>query len=242
MSIADKLVSIAENVPKVYEVGEKDGIQAEYDRFWDVFQDYGKRTYYYFAFRENWNEQTFKPKYDLKPVQAYGMFSYLTMEIDLAKWLEDLGVTLDTSNCTNAGYIFQNSKFARFPLLDFRGLTSANNCFQSANKAHTIDKIILKDNGSQTFASTFYGTIALENLTIEGVIGQNGFDVSWSKLLTAESLLSILTALTKDSTLASGKTVTFATASKEVIESDTACAEQLALAVQAGWTVSYMTR
>ena len=38
MSIAEKLTAIAENVPKVYEAGQK----SEYDRFWDAYQNNGK--------------------------------------------------------------------------------------------------------------------------------------------------------------------------------------------------------
>ena len=40
MSIAEKLTTVAENVPKVYEAGKK----AEYDAFWDKYQNNGKRT------------------------------------------------------------------------------------------------------------------------------------------------------------------------------------------------------
>ena len=60
-----------------------------------------------------------------------------------------------------------------------------------------------------------------------------------SSKLSVESLRSILTALSKDSTQASGKTITFNTASKTKIESDSECSTQLASAVAAGWTVAY---
>ena len=78
----------------------------------------------------------------------------------------------------------------------------------------------------------------LENIVFEGTIGQN-FWFNMCTKLTVASLLSILTALTKDSAKASGKTVTLATAHKAKIEADTACTAQLNAAIAAGWTVAY---
>ena len=60
MSIADKLTTVAENMPKVYEAGQ----QAEYDRFWDAYQENGNRTHYAYAFYR-WSDAVFSPKYDI---------------------------------------------------------------------------------------------------------------------------------------------------------------------------------
>ena len=72
MSISDKLITISENQQKVYNAGKK----LQYDEFWDNFQDYGRRKKYKNAFlnaddidvNTGWNEKTFNPKYDIKPV------------------------------------------------------------------------------------------------------------------------------------------------------------------------------
>lgn len=61
MSIADKLTTVAENVPKVYEAGK----QAEYDAFWDAFQNNGNRTSYAHAFRTGWRDSIYNPKYPI---------------------------------------------------------------------------------------------------------------------------------------------------------------------------------
>ena len=58
---------------------------------------------------------------------------------------------------------------------------------------------------NQVFTGTFLNCIALENITIEGTIGQNGFDIHWSTELTAESIDSIVRALTTTKT---GLTIT----------------------------------
>ena len=60
MSIADKLTTVAENVPKVYEAGRK----AEYDAEWDERQEYGNRIDHRYFFAGNgWTSYTFNPKY-----------------------------------------------------------------------------------------------------------------------------------------------------------------------------------
>lgn len=62
MSIADKLTTVAENVPKVFEAGK----QAEYDRFWDILQNKGEPANYYYKFSyTGWNEENYNPKYPL---------------------------------------------------------------------------------------------------------------------------------------------------------------------------------
>ena len=83
------------------------------------------------------------------------------------------------------------------------------------------------------------GCTNLEEVRFDGVIGQTGLGFNNSAKLSVESLRSILTALSKDSAQASGKTITFNTASKAKIEADYECATQLADAVAAGWTIAY---
>lgn len=60
MSIAEKLTTIADNQQAVFDAG----IKSEYDRFWDLHQDYGKPTGYsnkFFA----WKAANYKPKYPI---------------------------------------------------------------------------------------------------------------------------------------------------------------------------------
>ena len=66
-------------------------------------------------------------------------------------------------------------------------------------------KLILKEDGSQSFSSTFSKCDELENIVIEGVIGKNGFNVSACTKLSGASIVSIIEALS-DTT--SGLTVT----------------------------------
>ena len=76
--------------------------------------------------------------------------------------------------------------------------------FGYATSLHTIDKLILAQDGSQTFTSTFSTMIALENIEIEGTIGKNGFSLSQSQKLSKKSLISVVEHL---STTTSGLSV-----------------------------------
>ena len=81
MSVNEKMTAIAENirsktggtealtlddmasgVNEVFEAGKK----AEYNEFWDIFQDYGNRTFYNTAFARGFPKASYNPKYNLK--------------------------------------------------------------------------------------------------------------------------------------------------------------------------------
>lgn len=97
MSIAKKLQTIAENEQRVYEAGEAKGIeegkQAEYDRFWDEYQNFGKRTAYGSAFyNKGWTDVSYNPKYDIVPTSAVNTFAYSP--------ITDTKVNIDVSKAT----------------------------------------------------------------------------------------------------------------------------------------------
>lgn len=63
-----------DGVQQGYKTGKSEGIaegieqgkQAEYDKFWDNFQDYGNPKNYYYAFAYNcWNDNNYNPKYPI---------------------------------------------------------------------------------------------------------------------------------------------------------------------------------
>ena len=77
MSISEKLITIAENEPKIYDKGKQD----EYDAFWDTFQDYGERKFYSQGFAGyGWTKDNLKPKYpivtDRVTNRTNGMFAF----------------------------------------------------------------------------------------------------------------------------------------------------------------------
>lgn len=190
MSIADKLNTIAENEQKVFEAGRK----KEHQEFWNNY--FGTDPRWSFSYRfagSGWNSKTFKPTRDMDVRGGSAMFMYSSINVDLVEYLEQLGVTLDFSNCSGGSQIFSGSAFIRLGLLNFRTLSSLTGIFQNCKYLKTIDKIVLKDDGSQTFSSPFSGCTVLENITFEGVIGRS---ISFSSSpLTLESACSIITHL-----------------------------------------------
>lgn len=141
-----------------YEQGFEDGKQAEYDTFWDAYQDNGNRTRYGSAFYgEGWDDITFKPKY---PITVSG-----DSAVDYASVFSYGGMTEINVDIS----------------VDAPSLQLA---FNQNRSIVTIKKIILlRDDVS--FDRTFVNATNLENITFEGVISKSiGFQNS-SKLSNA---------------------------------------------------------
>ena len=100
MSIADKLTTIAENEPKVYEAGKA----KERDEWWENFQNGGKRTAYNYAFYSMyWTDDIYHPKYPIYTKNANSMFDN--------SLITDTIVDVDVSGITiTVGATFRNCK------------------------------------------------------------------------------------------------------------------------------------
>jgi hypothetical protein len=198
-----------------YGIGYGEGQQAEYDAFWDAFQNNGTLSTYSYLFTK-WPDNIFKPKYNVYPVNGTHMFDNFntgrTPYTNLTNLFNDIGVKLDTSRCTNFTEMFYFAWINRVPEIDTRAASSIVGLFNSATRIVTVDKVILKDDGSQTLytnssTNCFYNCTSLVNIEFEGVIGQNiGFRNSTK--LSAKSLVSIVEHL---SDTASGKVVYLST-------------------------------
>lgn len=183
------LDDMATEVNAVHEAGKA----AEHKDFWDVALR--SQTYMVYAFAGCcWKDETFKPKYDIKPKgNITGMFraSYIT---NLKKCLEDAGVTLDLSQATNASAAFgYQGQFTTLPKLDLSSATTLTQTFNDDAALVTIEEIKFGANGK--FSQTFDDCSSLTNMTVTGVIGQNGLNLSFSPLLTHDSLMSVINAL-----------------------------------------------
>ncbi len=242
MTTAEKLTRIAENEQKIYDKGKADGASDSVGDLWEAIQKGGVRTSYSYAFG-GWiinMRPFFKPKYDIRPTSAFAMFISSEAIDDLPALCEECGIVFDFSQCTNFGSAFSSCSVTHIGVFDTTSSASIISVFNACGSLHTIDRLILKTDGSQTFnTSAFAACKNLENLTISGTIGNSNLSFSASTKLTAASLTSILTALSKDSTAASGKSITFATASKAVIEANDAATEQYNSALAAGWTIAF---
>ena len=214
MTIAEKITRAKNDLDEVYTAGYEKGKaevipsgdysegftagkQAEYDAFWDVFQSNGNRTNYSYGFGgEGWTKELFKPKYDMYIDAAGAMFYQCGINGDIAEICANAGVKFDTSKATNFATFAGWSLITRFGEIDTTSAwdASLNNAFYACYNLHTIDKLILKSTGTQTFVNTlFYGCTALKNITIEGTIGKT---ISFADSpLTADSAISVITHL-----------------------------------------------
>jgi hypothetical protein len=87
--------------------------------------------------------------------------------------------------------------------LNFLNLNAIGQCFLNAYRLITIDKIILKDDGSQTWhTKPFYSCNVLEEVRLEGVIGYSGMTFSGNTKLSHDSLFG---AVATEEQIAAGK-------------------------------------
>jgi hypothetical protein len=188
-TIAEKLTTVAENVPKVYEAGQK----SEYDRFWDNYQQNGDLGDYSSAFRGNgWTDETFKPKYDIKITDSGGTDTFYSSKLsNIKQSLIECGVNLDTSECKNVTNMFTLAKTVELPVIDLRKATSTSSCF-NAIYLTTIDEILVSETTVFT-AQTFQRARSLINVKFTGTIACS---ITLSvPPLSVESAKSVISAL-----------------------------------------------
>jgi hypothetical protein len=195
-TISANNVIIAQNEQRVYNAGK----QAEYDAFWDALQNYGKRTEYSATFAL-WNIEYIRPKYKVAPTQS-NVGSLFNNNKKLLAVEKDY---FDFSQITNlnADYICNAcDKLLVFEDCGLPALDRYARCWRFCGKMHTIE--VLRSNENTTFTYTFENCSSLENITIEGVIGQD-ISFQWCTKLTRASIESIVNHLSEN---ASGKTLT----------------------------------
>lgn len=239
MSIAEKLKTIAENSPKVYEAGKA---KQEYD-FWKELQDRTAKystTAYIFA-GEVWTDDNFKPVQDIV-LKGNSNYAFSGNNItNLKRLLENRGVKLDTSKVTSSMNLFYYSDSKELPELDLSKATNIYAIFYQARNLQSVDKLILS-NKCTDFTSAFTNATGLTHCIFEGEIVAT-LDIHWSTLLDKASITSLINTL---STTTSGLTVTlsktavntaFETASGKADGSTSA--EWLALAqTKSNWTIT----
>ena len=177
--------------------GEAMGRSMACDEFWDEFQENGNRTDYQMAFASKyWNDDTFKPKYDLAPT---GMFQAF-----YGCHAASLPVVLDTSNCGQFSYAFCSSKFTSLPVIDCRKQPAANkiaSLFYAMSNVVSIEKVYLHG-GDVT--DSFTRMSALEEIRLEGEL-VTSVDLAYSAKLSKASIESFAEVLSPSVT---GKTLT----------------------------------
>lgn len=207
----------------------EEGKKAEREKFWDIYQDYGRRTSYtQYAggfLGVAWTDENFNPKYPMLPTEANYMFRGTSIT-DLTKE----GVVLDFSQCSRFDYTFAFSRLKKLPFID---LSRANNTASTFNEAALVDSLHLRFSEETAInGNMFTNTIGLVNLRIEGTIAKSiGFPQS--NLLTTDAVQSVINAL-KNLT---GQTSQTFTVHKTV--GDNMTAAQKAEITARNWTLVY---
>ena len=193
LHLLDKVI-VNNNVPH-YDDGFVDGKQAEYNAFWDIYQpSKGEPMSQTHAFSGiGWNDNNFKPKYDICFL-GHNIQSFCNTRItDLKGILEGLGRVLDTSEVTNAQNMFaDNTMMTRIPVIDFSKANYINYSFCACGKLISVDKIKLKKDGSQAMGGVLQYCDSLETVVFEGTIGQSGLNLQRSTKLSKASIESII--------------------------------------------------
>lgn len=224
-TIAEKLTLIAENEPKVFNAGK----QAEYDAFWDVYQQNGTRKDYSLAFGgKGWTDEFFKPKY---PIVCDGHSAVYQMFAQTKITTIPEGL-IDTSKVANLNYMFYRPESLEYaPTIDASSATAMTGLCQNAV---TLKKVGIENITSGcSYEVAFENCISLTDLHITGTLGKNRFNVQWCPL-TTESLLSILNALEDKSGDTSGTSWTVTFGSKNLAKLTTG---DLSTAWNKGWDV-----
>ena len=207
MSIAEKFEVVAD---EVYKRGKK----AQHDEFWDTLQVNDTATDYQYSFGGRcWNDNTFKPKYELKGTRFLRCFA--------ESGIKTIEQTINVEKCTSS--------------------TSLQNMFYNADIV-TIREIKVSENTAFD-STMFKGCEDLENLNMVGTIGKNGLDLTACTKLSKASLLSVLNACNKEAsgvtiTLPS-KCIDGKTTTKTYIGNDTELNTALYAATANGYTVVY---
>jgi hypothetical protein len=239
-SIKAKGVEVAEGT-KPRELANK--VAEVYDKatgdFWDIIQQNGNRTDYQSAFK-NWSAEYIRPKYKVIPTVVNGAtttFEYCKQVKKIEAKHFDFSQK-PTGNNNNAGYYCTFNGCSKIEEIEDIGLIPQYVYYQTFgynNKLHTIAKI--GSDVNTKYQNTFKECGELQNLTIDGIIGQNGFDIHWSTKLSAESLASIINAL---STTTTGLTITLPTTAQANYEAVYGSGSWNVLtATRSNWTIAY---
>ena len=242
-TIAEKLTTIAENQTKVYEAGR----QAEYDEFWDTFQENGNRTQYTMGSFSgpSWYDARFKPKYDVV-ISGNCNYAFSNTEIrDFKGCVEAAGISFTFENITNAPYLFYFARVTNLPSIDFSKASSESSLslvFYYCIYLKSIDKIIISENTK--FSTNSFGRCKeLETVLFEGILAKNGLvlndctklsKASWQSIIN--SLSSTTSGLSISGSLASVNTA-FET-SEGANDGSTSAEWEALLATKTNWTIN----
>ena len=206
--ITEKLRVASENTTRMYDVGFEAGRVLGDDVFWDSIQAYGNRTNYERGFANTKWDKPFNPKYSFKnATKAQYMFSSVKAGDNMYT------DKLDFSKCASMVAVFLDSDVTRLKVIDMRSCLASYNGMASSfyGCTHLREITEFYPSVNTIFSATFSSCTALETINFCSEIAVNGLDLKASKILSKDSIKSIMGALSSST---SGLTVTL---SKEAV-------------------------
>lgn len=236
MSISDKLTQIAENEQKVYDSGYVSGK----NKMWDNITANGVKEHYIRTFyAADFTGETFPS--GVNPIRscAYMFYDYRGTELPKNIDLSQLSQSVIDFNGNDANNGFGNifgwaTQLTKIYDMKLPAPKVYEYTFQYLGMCETIEMPI-KSTIDTRYRNTFLESKGIVNMRIEGTIGQNGFNVSWSKQLSHDSLMSIINALADYSADTSGTTWTVTLGSENIAK---LTEEEKMIAFMKGWDLA----
>lgn len=199
-------IQVGGNTEEAYNQGVADGKEAQEQEFWDMLQEGGEKKNYQSTFANiYWTKDTFKPKYDVKPIgsaSAKYMFLntglYNTEKINMSELEQEQDIVFDFSEATgNFQEAFRSCLFKELNVIDLSKATDLTHTFYNSYFTR-IERLIFEapfTHYGEIFAYSTY----LTYIGFEGTIDpkQKNFNVSACPL-EKESLLKLLNCLAPD--------------------------------------------
>ncbi len=202
-----QIAGLQEDVAEAFDNGR----QAEYDSHWNAITRNGARTNYSSFFTTADMTGQHLPEI-FKPVATFRLF-YSYQGIELPQGL-DLSLMYTESTDVKTGSIGSEFAYAtnvlHFYDCGFPAVKTYSNTYARCRSAVTID--IFRVREDTTYTNVFIECNNLQNIVIEGTIGQTGLNFQWSTKLSKASITSVINAL---SSTTSGLTVTISETAKE---------------------------
>ena len=258
MSIADRLSIIAENQVEVYNAGYEKGKseggnteeaynqgfeagqKSQSELFWGGIQKNGTRVDYNSSFKSTiWDENSFKPLYDIKPTSASYMFTQSTYngkQLEMEQVEKDNNMVFDFSACTKMEMAFACELFRTFNVIDLTSSSQNDYIFydgysSSKGRKVRIERLICSET-TKFGSSSFRHCNKLEYIGFEGVLANN-LTIDECIRLSHESIMKLLGILKDYAGTGTTHTLTLGTTNLAKLTD-----AEKAIATNRGWTLA----
>lgn len=184
-----------------YDKGEQAGKEQGTSEYWDLFQNYGERTLYRDAFIE-WGGEHLRPKYKVVPTGSGSTVRVFYNNGKLKKIEAQYFDFTQTPRTTTSaeGFYYTFAQCSQLEEVEDVGIANQKyltRTFSGCDNLKMIACIYVE--ADTVFNNTFQGCVSLEHVTFDGVIGQNGLNLSACTKLskaTWQNVISCLSATT----------------------------------------------